>query len=108
MPVPESIRPVVADVKTALQDLYGDWLDQVILYGSYARDEAHEESDVDLLVVLKGPVHSSKEIRRMGNVCFQIGLDHERLISAHPVSKEAFEEADLDWFVNVHKEGEPV
>jgi hypothetical protein len=63
----------------------------VILYGSYARGDTHEESDVDLLVVLNGPVRPAKEIRRMGDVCFEVGLNHERLISTYPVSKEAFE-----------------
>lgn len=104
----DDIQPLLADVKAGLEDLYGDRLDRVILYGSYARGDVHEESDVDLLVVLDGPVDSSREIRRMGDVCFTIGLDHERLISSHPVSKEAFENADLDWLVNVRREGEPV
>ncbi|MFN0014530.1 MAG: nucleotidyltransferase domain-containing protein [Saprospiraceae bacterium] len=40
-------------VKAELQRLYGDRLAKVILYGSYARGDFHEESDIDFLVVLK-------------------------------------------------------
>ena len=35
-----------------MQHHYGDRLARVVLYGSYARGDFHEESDVDLLVVL--------------------------------------------------------
>ena len=41
------------EVKQALTELYGERLDRVILYGSYARGDFHAESDVDYLVVLR-------------------------------------------------------
>jgi excisionase family DNA binding protein len=36
-----------------LKEIYGDSLDTIILYGSYARGEQSEESDIDLAIVLK-------------------------------------------------------
>lgn len=44
---------LTADFKQAMQDLYGDRLANVILYGSYARGDFYAESDVDFMVVLK-------------------------------------------------------
>ncbi len=40
-------------VKSELQTLYGKRLAKLILYGSYARGDQHEGSDIDFLVVLK-------------------------------------------------------
>jgi len=40
-------------VKSELQTLYGKRLAKLILYGSYARGDYHEGSDIDFLVVLK-------------------------------------------------------
>jgi hypothetical protein len=37
-----------------LRDAFGDDLIGVVLYGSYARGEAREESDVDLFVIARG------------------------------------------------------
>jgi len=37
-----------------LRDLFGDRLLELRLFGSYARGEAHEDSDVDVLVVVEG------------------------------------------------------
>jgi predicted nucleotidyltransferase len=38
--------------KEIMQELYGERLSKIILYGSYARGDFHEESDIDFLVVL--------------------------------------------------------
>ena len=55
--------PVVKDVSAALRQLYGERLSKIILYGSYARGDQHEESDIDFLVLLKDQeVSSYKEI----------------------------------------------
>lgn len=45
--------PVVKEVSTALKSLYKDRLSKIILYGSFARGDQHEESDIDFLVILK-------------------------------------------------------
>jgi predicted nucleotidyltransferase len=43
-------RPVEEFVRRALEK-YGDKIDKIILFGSVARGEARDESDVDILVV---------------------------------------------------------
>jgi predicted nucleotidyltransferase len=49
------IYQVANEYKTNLQNLYGNDLVEVILFGSYARGDNHEESDVDFAVVLRDP-----------------------------------------------------
>lgn len=41
------------ELSRRLGELYGDEIERVVLYGSYARGEQTEESDVDLAVILK-------------------------------------------------------
>ncbi len=48
-----NINKITSDFKLAMQKLYGERLENVILYGSYARNEQTEDSDIDLLVALK-------------------------------------------------------
>ncbi|MCH6573795.1 MAG: nucleotidyltransferase domain-containing protein [Bacteroidetes bacterium] len=48
-----SVQAALGEARAALERLYGDRLVKVILYGSHARGEAHEESDVDVLFVLQ-------------------------------------------------------
>lgn len=44
------IEPLLRALRTALEELYGDRLAKLILYGSFARGEAWEGSDVDVMV----------------------------------------------------------
>ena len=43
---------ILQEVKQALQKLYQNQLEAIILYGSQAREDAKEFSDIDILVVI--------------------------------------------------------
>ena len=43
---------ITKNVLHAAQDSLGDKLDKVILYGSYAREDFDEESDIDIMIVV--------------------------------------------------------
>jgi len=49
-------RPALAEFLATLLHGYGDWIDQVVLYGSAARGDLRTESDVDVMVVLNREV----------------------------------------------------
>lgn len=100
MPVP----PPVPKVKRELKALYGDRLKEVYLYGSYARGTATRDSDIDLLVVLEGPVRPGREIHRMNPVVSKACLEHDVLISVLPVSKEHYARRDSPFLLNVRRE----
>lgn len=73
------------EVKQALIELYGDRLDRVILYGSYARGDFHAESDVDYMVVLHDEeVKAGKEVRRMAKAIGALSLKFDVEISIFP------------------------
>jgi len=36
----EDIRPIIDEVKSRLEDIYGDKIKEILLYGSYAKGEA--------------------------------------------------------------------
>lgn len=50
--LPESLRPPLEAFAARLRGVFGDRLREVRLFGSYARGEANEDSDVDVLVVI--------------------------------------------------------
>lgn len=47
----EKIKHFVEEIKSYLIGIYKERIKQVILYGSYARGDATEDSDIDLLLV---------------------------------------------------------
>ena len=99
------IRAIVEEFKTRIEDLYGRRLSKLILYGSQARGEAADDSDIDLLVVLKGDVAPGEEIDRMIDVIAELNLKYGVLLSVYPVSEEEFSGVNSPLFLNARREG---
>lgn len=97
---------VIQAVKKELQALYGERLAKVILYGSYARGDFHEESDMDFLVVLKDEeIRMMQELDRMREAMFRISMDFGIAISNFPVTLKKLSRAETLFYQNVTQEG---
>ncbi len=93
-------------VKAALQALYGDRLAKLILYGSYARGEQQEGSDIDFLVVLKDKdIKTGEELRFMNSVLYDLDLRFNTTISAHPTTLNRYNTSNYLYYKNVRKDG---
>jgi predicted nucleotidyltransferase len=75
-------RAVAAD----LRELYGTRLRGVVLFGSWARKDAHPDSDIDLLVVLDRVDSVWEELRRMEPILWRHSLANDAVVSATPVA----------------------
>jgi uncharacterized protein len=53
MAVSSKHDPILQRFKAELQEMYGDQLERIVLFGSRARDEAQPDSDYDVAVFLK-------------------------------------------------------
>jgi len=101
------IRETLREFKREIEKLYGPRLKDVILYGSWARGDATQESDIDLLIVLGGRVDPGQEIDRMIDIITDITLKHGELISVYPVSEESYSTINSPLLINVRREGIP-
>ena len=99
------IRGIVEEFKKEIEKLYGDKLKNVILYGSWARGKATEDSDIDLLILLEGKIISGKEIDRMIDIITDINLKYGVLISVYPISEKDYLTVNSPLLINARKEG---
>jgi predicted nucleotidyltransferase len=99
---------VAAAVAADLAQLYGRRLQKVVLFGSWARGDADEESDLDLLVVLDAMGSLFAEIDRMGDVVWRHAQEHGVAISVVPVGAEEERDSKTAFLRRVQAEGRAV
>lgn len=102
------IAPVLQRLKHYLQEQYQERLSQVILFGSHARQQATENSDVDILIVLHDPVDASTEINRTSEFIAQLCLEHNLLISRLFLPQSRYETENSPLLRNIRTEGVPL
>jgi predicted nucleotidyltransferase len=73
-------------LKGKLKKKYSDKTKEIILFGSYARGEATEESDIDILVITGGNRFEMQ--KNLSEIAVDILLDTGEYISAKAVSVE--------------------
>lgn len=101
-----NIKAISTEFKQAVQELYGDRLAQVILYGSYARGDFNDNSDIDLLIVLKDKkINNLQEIKRLNPITSKISIKYKVLVSSVAVSEQNFITSDYLFFTTLRKEG---
>ena len=87
---------------------FGNAISKVILYGSYAREDYREDSDIDIMILT--PLAES-EIKRIENevydLAYDYGLEHDVTISVNIKNEEHFNYwlGALPYYDNIKREG---
>jgi predicted nucleotidyltransferase len=102
--LPPKLASTLSQLERGLRDLYGERFRRLLLYGSYARGEADEGSDVDLLILLDGPVNVGREIWRMGAVTGPLSLDSGLVLSVLPWDVERYRKENTVFLRTVRRE----
>ena len=102
------INRITDEVSTRVQDALGDKLRKIILYGSYARGDYNEESDVDVMVLAD---INDEEFQIMEKVIWSIGwaigFEHDVMVSVFLKNTGHFYEwmDVMAYYRNIAKDG---
>ena len=85
--------------------IYADNLKSVILYGSVARGDAREDSDVDIAILVNSDEEGMYD--KILDVVVDIELKHNIVISVVLIEKDRFNQwcGVLPFYKNIKKEG---
>lgn len=75
------------------------------MYGSEARGESKKDSDIDILVLLNGPVTSWRDIKIAAKALYPLMLRLDRTIDARPINLFDYEKAEAPLYVQAGREG---
>ena len=103
--VKKDVESLLLRVREALEGIYSDRLVDIFLYGSFARNRAAKESDIDIAIVLKGEVNKAKEIDRIYDILYDLMLETGELISIYPLSEGEIENPTWPLYYHIRTEG---
>ncbi len=101
----DKINDLLQEAHKLLGAVYGERLSKIVLYGSQARGDASPTSDIDLMIVLEGPVNAGKEISRAGEITSNLSLKHNVAISCVFISAERYLKEQSPLLLNIRREG---
>src|SRR5438552_913587 len=77
-------NPILKRFRAALNEVYADRLERVVLFGSQARGDAHKESDYDVAVFLRDMLDRPAEMNRLADLATDILYAGGSFIHAMP------------------------
>ena len=102
---PPKINLLLQELHQTLKVFYGDRLTNLILFGSHARRDATEDSDIDILIVLKDLISPGDEIFRISALKTDLNLKYDELISVTPISEIDYQTRSTLLLENICREG---
>jgi len=80
--------PILEELKQTLSNFLGDQLVNMILFGSMARGDYHDESDIDVAIIVRGLTRTLKG--QILDKIAELELEHLRPMSVIVFSEEDF------------------
>jgi predicted nucleotidyltransferase len=91
-----------------IRRIYGAHLRKIILYGSYARGDNREDSDIDIMILLDISDLEIKEyFEQLVDATFDFNMDHDTDIKPIAKSEAHFQRWIINYpfYANIDKEG---
>lgn len=106
--MPKNVNKEIQEFIKEIQQVLGDRLKKVILYGSYARGDFNKQSDVDIMILTDLSFKEIEEYRdRISDIAYDIELETGVILSPVIKNIEKYNSRInfVPFYKNVHKEG---
>lgn len=99
------IEQIIREYHSRLAEILGKDLEAVIVYGSQARGNAEEGSDIDVLCVMKTSFDYGDLLERTSEATAEISLKYDVVLSRTFVTSEDYSSRNTPFLMNVRREG---
>ena len=103
-----TLNIITTNIVREVSSRIGDKLDSILLYGSYARGDFDNESDIDIMVLADISVDEANRVENeLVSLTSSLGLEHDILISLYVKDCDTFYKWKdvLPFYQNVLRDG---
>ena len=111
LPLKENERAALEELRDRLQERFGDRLAKLALFGSKARGEADDESDLDVLIVVRGYGRPSHDSTAVHSMAFDIDMRRGVFMQTVDYSEMEYQhrlDVETPLVTNIEREGVPL
>ena len=102
------LNVLLKKISDMYRSVYGDQLVRVVLYGSYARGDYADDSDLDVVALVHGDRKKLQDqLRIVWDQTCDLELEYEMVLSPAVIPYEEFEKyrEDIPYYRNIANEG---
>jgi len=102
------LQRVTGDIVREYQKVYGDSIEGIYLFGSYARHEETDQSDIDIVAIVQGERSElQNQLKVIWDKAADIGLENDVVVSPTVIPYDEFLQykETLPYYKNISREG---
>lgn len=102
------LNKILNQMSRVYRQAYQERICAIYLYGSYARGDFTEESDIDMVAIVKGDRQGLQEqLKEIWDIAADLGMDYDIVISPTVIPYDEFENYKdiLPYYRNILQEG---
>lgn len=97
-------KEITQTVRKRLQDYAGERFVRLVVFGSVARGDAHQDSDIDMMLIVRQTAPSDKDV--ISEICSDVLLEYGIVLSLFCRTEREFVERPFNpLFRNILREG---
>ncbi|MCD7762418.1 MAG: nucleotidyltransferase domain-containing protein [Lachnospiraceae bacterium] len=99
---------ILDEIAKSYRAAYGDDLFKILLYGSYARGDFCDDSDIDIAAIVRGSRQDLQDkLKQVWERANDLELEYETLVSPTVIPLDEYEryKKDVPYYSNIEKEG---
>ena len=104
----QKLAEVLAKLCRIYVDVFGESIVKIMLYGSYARQAEDDESDIDVVAIVRGNRDTlQQQTRKVWDRANDLDLEYDVVISPTVLPYDEFEyfKNAMPYYMNIEKEG---